>query len=52
MQVICCVCGRIYKDNKVGDGIVSHGWCPSCLKIFRVKNGLKKLNSKVRKDSL
>lgn len=46
-MVICCVCKKIYKDNKVGDGIVSHGWCKDCLKLFRIMNGLKKSSSKV-----
>jgi hypothetical protein len=48
MQVICCVCGLILKDNRVGDGVVSHGYCDECMKKFREDNGLPRECSEVR----
>jgi len=52
MKVICCVCNRKIRETKEDPAVVSHTWCPSCLILFRVKEGLKKRSLKVRKDSL
>lgn len=48
MKVICCVCKRTIRETKEDEGVISHTWCPSCLKLFRVRHGLKNLRSKVR----
>ena len=49
MVVICCVCKRTIRETKEDPDVKSHTWCPSCLKMFRIRNGLRKLGSKVRK---
>jgi len=48
MTVICCVCKRTIRETREDESVKSHTWCPSCLKLFRVRNGLKNSRSKVR----
>ena len=48
MKVICCVCKRTVRETKEDKGVKSHTWCKDCLKLFRIRNGLRNLNSKVR----
>ena len=30
MITVCCVCGKILKDDNVKDHLVSHGMCQEC----------------------
>lgn len=42
MIIICCVCKKVIKrDEKSDKGVISHGYCKSCLRKFREDNKLK-----------
>ena len=30
MITICCVCKKLIEDNKITDGLISHGLCNEC----------------------
>jgi endonuclease V-like protein UPF0215 family len=32
MITVCCVCGKILKDDHIDDRMVSHGYCVECVK--------------------
>lgn len=43
MELICCVCGRVKRDNEWvaeparRDTLLSHGYCPACKEAFLVE---------------
>ena len=30
MKTICCICKKLIKDDKINDGLTSHGYCDIC----------------------
>lgn len=34
MKTICSKCGKLIKDGKTLDGLVSHGICETCASIY------------------